>query len=148
MPDTQDLPAFDPDEFATAFIFANNAASNNATVTNPSDLGINLDLGNGQVKGIQFSDIPMNRMMVALKERYGHEPTKFYSACFRTWSLINIAHRPELSEWVIRHEDGAEMHDVMVEAAAVTKLDQHGEFPLNEFMESVRYFLSTKYADK
>ena len=88
------MPAFDPEEFATAFIFANNAASHHAIVTNPSTLGLRLDLGKGEVEEIWFTDIPENRMMSALKERYGHNTAKFASACARTMALEKLPTEP------------------------------------------------------
>lgn len=87
-------------------------------------------------------------MMSALKERYGHDMAKFASACARTMALITIAHRDELAEWVIPHTDDPELHDALLYTATVTRLDQEGDFPQGEFIETVRNFIATKYAGK
>jgi hypothetical protein len=76
-----------------------NAAVKRALVPSPTHFGLNLDLGE-KVEHISFTDIPMNRAMIALEERYGDDTDKFFSVTGRMWALFHIMHDPAMTEYM------------------------------------------------
>jgi len=138
----------DPDEFDTALNWAMNAAARKAIVTNPSKMGLNLDLGDGEVQRITFTDIPMNRAMMALKERYGSSD-KMYSVTLRIFALFQIMHNPAMEKWMRNGQEGwTEVNPAVTEAAATVTLDGDGNFPVETFFDKVKELAETKYKDE
>ncbi|MCL4559871.1 MAG: hypothetical protein M1281_04545 [Chloroflexi bacterium] len=150
-PTYDQLLPIDPDEFNTALNWVQNVATQKAQVTNPTDMGLNLDFGDGRVDHITFTDIPMNRMMIALKERYEDDPDKMYSISMRIFALFKIMHDPTVADkWMRKGEEEGvtEVHPGVTDAAATVRLNEEGYFPLDEFLARVKELADTKYKDE
>jgi len=144
-PKMEEAMPFDPDEFNTALNWYQNTYMNEAKIDKPSKFGVNLDYGNGKVDHIRFTDIPMNRGMIALKERYGHDTNKFFSISMRIFAFIHIMHEERLKKYTIAGEDFVKIHPAVTDAAALVMLDEHGNFPVDAFIEKVEELIKTKY---
>lgn len=141
------IEPIDPDEFDTALNWAMNAASRKAVVTDPSKMGLNLDLGNGRVEHIGFTDIPMNRALMALKERYG-DSEKMFFVSMRIFALFQIMHDPAMTKWMRQGGEFTEVHPAVTEAAATIMLNNDGNFPVDIFFAKVEELSKTKYKDE
>lgn len=148
LPSYDKLQTIDPDEFDTALGWYMNAAAKKAIVENPTNLGLTLIDENGKVSGIRFTDIPLNRGMVALKERYGNDSDKYFSVATRMFALFKILHDPALGEWMRRGEEITEVHPAVIDAAATVRINFEGNFTLEEFIVKVKELANTKYKDE
>lgn len=146
-PKFKDAIPFDPDEFNTALNWYQNTAIKKAQITNPEEFGVNINMGNGKVEHISFTDIPMNRGMIALKERYGHDTDKFFSIAMRIFALIHIMHDDHLKKYQRIGEDFTEVHPAVTDAAALVMLGEDGFFPVELFISQVEELIKTKYID-
>jgi hypothetical protein len=146
-PKFEDAQPFDPAEFNTALDWYENAALKKAQVDNPEKFGAIFDFGNGKVEEIRFTDIPMNRGMIALKERYGDDQDKFFSIVLRIQSLFKIYQDGVVEKYIRRKGEIVEIHPAVVDAAASVKLNDQGWFPVDKFLETVDELIHTKYKD-
>jgi hypothetical protein len=85
-------------------------------------------LEKGKVEQIGFTDIPMNRGMIALKERYGDDTDKFFSITMRIFAMIHIMHDPKMNKYMRESGEYTEFHPAVLDAAAVVMLDKDGNF--------------------
>lgn len=144
-PKMEEAQPFDPDEFNTALNWYQNAYMHQAHVSNPENYKVNIDYGNGKVDQIGFTDIPMNRGMIALKERYGHDTLKFFSITMRIWAMFHIMHDPNMKKYIRHGEEYDEFHPAVLDAAALVMLDKDGNFPVDVFFSKVEELIETKY---
>ena len=147
LPTFEEMPPIDPDVFIVAINFAMNAASGNAITDDPTKMGVNLLDEDGSVSKIRFADIPMNRAMLALKERFAGDSDMFASAATRMFALGNIFEDPRFYKWIKHGNDSDEVHEAVIEADATVMLDAEGEFPPDEFLLKVEELTETKYKD-
>lgn len=147
LPPFEEMPPIDPDVFIVAVNFAMNAASGNAITDDPTKAGINLVEENGSVSELRFTDIPMNRAMLALKERFAGDSAMFSSAATRMFALGKVLEDPRLSKWIKHGDDSDEVHEAVIETAATIRLDANGEFPLDKFILQVEELTESKYKD-
>ncbi len=147
LPKFDQIQPIDPDEFDTALNWAMNAASGKAIVTNPSKTRLNIDLGNGKVEQIGFTDIPINRAMMAITERYGNSD-KNYFVSMRMFALFHIMHNPAMNKWMKKGEEMIGLHPAVIEAAATVMLGSDGNFPVNSFLAKVEQVAKTKYKEE
>ncbi len=137
LPSPDQLPAFDPDEFATAYNFAGNVVQGKASMSDPEDDEMCMISDDGRVTIIPPPDDPISLLLIALLERYRDSPLKYISAAYRILALTRIKNAPELRPWV-RYRDGSwEMYPALLDAAAVTPLTEEGTFPLEELVREV-----------
>ncbi len=140
LPSPDQLPAFDPDEFATAYNFAGNVVQGKASMSDPEDDEMCMISDDGRVTIIPPPDDPISLLLIALLERYRDSPLKYISAAYRILALTRIKNAPELRPWVRYREGGWELHPTLLDAAAVTPLTEDGTFLLEELVKNVRRF--------
>ncbi len=143
-PTFNQMGPIDPDEFNTALSWAMNAASKRAQITNPTKLGVNIDLG-GNIERISFTDIPLNRALVALKERYGDNTDKFFNISNRIFAFFHIMKDPAMALYIKKGVELTEVHPAVTDAAAEVMLDSEGNFPPDIFFSKVKELAATKY---
>ena len=146
-PKFEDAQPFDPAEFNTALSWYENAALKKAKVDNPQDYGATFDFGNGKIERIAFTDIPLNRGMIALKERYGDDQDKFFSIVLRIQSLFKLYQDKNVEKYLRRNGEIVEIHPAVIDAAATVKLNDQGWFPVDKFIETVDELIHIKYKD-
>jgi len=148
IPRYDEIVAFDPDEFVTAFTWAMNAVSGNAQIGDPAKLRLNLVEEDGSSMQLRFADTYLARITIAMKERYGKvNKTKYYSAGFRIFALIELLKSGKLASWVRPvpgETDAEEIADSVIEAAAVVRLNKQLKFPIREFIRKVKEIDATK----
>jgi hypothetical protein len=142
IPKYNEMPAFDPDEFVTAFIWAMNAGSGRALIGDSTRLRVNLVDDDGSRVEYRVADTFMARMTIALSERYAEvDKRKYYSAAVRIFALMDLIRSGKLASWIRNtpgDADSDEISDSVIEAAAVMKLNKELQFPIREFIRKVK----------
>jgi len=146
-PKFEDAQPFDPAEFITALEWYQNAALNIAKIENPNEFGFGFKSGDGKVNNYSFTDIPFNRGMFALKERYGDDQDKFFSIVVRTQALFKIMHDEKIKKYMREGGKYTEVHPAVTDVAAFAKVGKDGFFLIDEFIKTVEEFIHTKYKD-
>jgi hypothetical protein len=148
LPTFDEMQPLDIDVFNTAFNFAMNAYTGDAKVEDASKRGLNIVDDDGSVTEIRFTDIPMNRMMTALLERFGAN-SQCASATGRIWALLDLLRNDQLKDWVRKGDDASfvEIHPAVIDAAATVMMDSHGQFPLDDFLSKVKEIDQARYQD-
>lgn len=144
-PEFDHLPPIDPDEFATAFNWAMNAASGRAIIADPSDLRLGFRGIDGGIHEIRFTDTVLARITIAMKERYGDNTEKYVSASGRIFALLRLLQSGELSDWIRPDPSDPgnyEIHPSLVEAASNVRLTRNCTFPRDEFLRTVEQLAS------
>ena len=140
LPAYDEILTFSADEFATAFAWAMNAVSGAAQLPSAANRGLKIFDEDGEYE-YRFEDTPTTRVIMAMGERYGAGNRKYHSAIARITALLQLVGGGGLEPWVRPSPDDpdhTEIHDAVVAAAAVASLDEHLEFPVLEFMQTVR----------
>jgi hypothetical protein len=142
IPSYDEIVAFDPDEFATAFQRAMNAVSVSAVFRDPATFRITLPDVDGRALQYGLADEPQTGIILAMWERYGTvDPTKGHSAVARVFALLHFVSQGGLEPWVSKApgRSGDMYIDArVIAAAAVVGLDEHLQFPVREMMRQVR----------
>lgn len=146
-PKFEDAQPFDPDEFNTALNWYQNAALNIAKIKNPNEYGFGFETGDGNVENYGFTDIPLNRGMFALKERYGDDQDKLFSMIFRIQALFKIMHDEQIKKYMREGGEYTEVHPAVTDAAAFAIIGNDGFFTVDEFIKTVEELIHTKYKD-
>ena len=147
LPKFEDAQPFDPAEFNTALDWYQNTALKIAKIENPNEFGFVFESGDGSVKNYSFTDIPFNRGMFALKERYGDDQDKFFSIVVRTQALFKIMHDEKIKKYMREGGEYTEVHPAVTDAAAFAIVGKDGFFPVDEFIVTVDELIHTKYKD-
>ena len=101
LPAYDEIVAFDPDEFATAFQWAMNAVSGAALIQDASTLRITLPDEDGARMDYRVADQPETRILIAMLERYGKaDDVKCHSAVVRIFALLDFVSQGGLEPWV------------------------------------------------
>jgi hypothetical protein len=126
-----------------------NAVSKTAIITSPEKMRLDLLHNDGSIQEISFNDTPVNRIIFAMKERYGEIDTaKYVGAISRILALLDMLTDRRLAEWIEKDKDDSKsvkIHSALIEAAAVTRLKRNGNFSRREFLRNVRELVNTKY---
>jgi hypothetical protein len=139
------IQPIDPDEFNTTLNWCMNASIGKAIVENPSKRRLSIVDDDGKVSHIHFTDIPMNRILMAIQERYEDDTDKYFSVAMRIFELFSIMHKPEMAKWMRVDEEITEVHPAVTDVAATVMLNAEGKFPLDEFLAKVKELAETKY---
>jgi len=142
LPDHSQLVSFDRHEFATAFNWAMNAISGAAQITDPTTIGFTYDEEDGTPMQVRFRDLPITRLGIAMRERYGAtDPEKSLSAIFRIWALMDLLRSGRLDAWLRPAPDGSGETEIampVIYAAGVVPLNREYLFPWYAFLREVR----------
>ena len=118
IPSYDEMLAFDPDEFATAFQWAMNAVSGTALIRDPARLRISLPDEDGSRLEYRMADQPETRIMMAMLERYGEtDDLKYHSAVARIFALLRFVSQGGLEPWVSKAPGAA--GDVYIHACVI-----------------------------
>ena len=94
----EDSVAFDPTEFQFAFAYAVEVAHAPATILhNPRDLKFSLKKGR-KTQRYTFTDIPMNRLGMAMVQRFRDDKVKYFSFMWRWFAFIDLVHSNVLGD--------------------------------------------------
>lgn len=142
LPRHDEMLEFDPDEFATAFGWAMNAVAGEAHIQDPTEIRLTFIDEDDEELQYHFADTPLARILIAMRERYLHvNKLKYYSASNRILALLDLLRTGRLGRWT-RPEagggDATEIHDSVIAAAAVVRLNRRLHFPVREFLRKVR----------
>lgn len=132
----KDTAPIDPDEFAFAFNLGVAATTYRMPMKSPREYKLNIK-SDGEMRSVQFADIPMNRMAFAIREHCGDDYDKFKSILARNIALIHVVRSDKAKSWMRIGPEAREIHPAVVEAAAVMPLDEKGEFDEGPFFKEV-----------
>ena len=140
IPRPKDIAPMDGDEFRQVLEWAAEIAYGCApdSVANPSEKQIHMDMGDGSIGTIQFTDIPQNRLVMAVSQHYRSNRPKFYSFMFRVWALMPILQGGLPPEYARQEGNGQAIHDAVFEVAATLPLTKRGEFHRARFLAELR----------
>jgi hypothetical protein len=128
------------EELGFAVAVGGAAASYKMPTPSPTKFGLALTENDGTVMNIRFTDIPLNRGMLAIREHCGGDPSKFFSLAFRLFALGSILRRKEIAPWIRRNVSPGvdEVHPAVIEAAATLPLNSRGHFDARTFFQKVK----------
>jgi hypothetical protein len=120
------------DDFAFAFEIAMKGVGKEILIRDPTSMGLTiLDDEAGQSTEIRFTDMPMTRALIALKEHFGDNPDIYQSMVWRIFGLLRILRDPDLSYWMKPDPDDSDallVHKALLDAAAILRLSEEGQF--------------------
>lgn len=135
------LGPMDRDYFAYAFELANSAGNLTMPVENPEQCDVTLvDEESDELTLVQFTDHPINRAMLALKNNCEGDSEKFYNLSMRFFAMFPVMRSEEVKKWMTQDKDRPDcilLHPAVVYAGAEVALDKEGEFNIEEFFERV-----------
>lgn len=126
-------------ELAYAHGVAGAAAFLKGPTENPQGYGLSIDLGSGDVQHLNFTDIPANRAMFAIKKEFGGG-AKFYALASRVYALQAVAQDARFERYsnpAADNPDMIEVDEAIFEVAATTPLPVMGDFDLDAFFAEV-----------
>ena len=137
---TECIPPISFGEFGFAIGIMNAAASLTMVVKNPELQSVTLyDDATGESELITLRDTPLNRMLAGLFEHFEEE--KCYAITLRWFALVRVAKHAQVGEWVKSTENGIELGDPLIHAAAQAELiwpGKKGNFKLREIVRLAR----------
>ncbi len=135
------LGPMDRDQFFFAFQIANSAGALSMPVNNPEQFGINLvDEEEESVKEIRFTDIPINRALLAVKKHFGDDTDSFQNFAMRFFAMFPVLGSDQVKKWEKTDPDDHRMallHPAVIYAGAEANLDEEGNFNQRTFFEIV-----------
>lgn len=134
--------AFEPVEFQLAFAYATEVGHSPATLLNrPTDAKISLKRG-GKIERLTFKDIPMNRLGIAMVQRYQNDQKKFFSFMWRWFAFIELIRSDVLGEEFCKRaksKDEPDMiHPFVIELAGSFPLTNEGKFDHGAFVAELQ----------
>jgi hypothetical protein len=126
---------FDPQEFLNTFNFAMHAMIRKNDANKPSKWGFTSEEEDGSLVRYQFSDTPMNRATMTVRDIY--EGDQFISYMHRLKALLDIVEDEGIAKWRKRVEGGYDIDDAVVMAAAIVPLTEEGDFPRDRFFQEI-----------
>ena len=118
------------EELSFALAVGSAAAAGQTPLSGVGGMGINVDLGDGDVRDIRLVDNPHNRAMIAIRDQFPRD--KFKSVMFRTWALGSLMKDSRMDSFTRASEDGdpkaIEVHEAVIEIAATMPLNKKGVF--------------------
>lgn len=137
LPRPHEALAFDPKEFAYVFDLAMHASMRKVDVNKPSKQGFSIVEEDGSIHEYRLGDTPMNRAILAVRDHFSGEQKKSYSAMLRIFALTDLMNSNALSQWTRETEEGREIHNAVLDAAATVNLTKKGKFPRDKFLKEV-----------
>lgn len=129
------------DTFLFYFDLAINAAEFKTPTTNPVKYGFTLIENDGSEQSYNFTDNPINRMVVAIKENMTEEEIQdlFPSVIARIFSLQALMGHKDLSSWIRSSQDNPDtvlVHPAVLAAAASAPIEEMS-FNLEKFLRLI-----------
>lgn len=134
--------AFDPVEFQFAFAYATGVSHAPATTLNrPTDVKIMLKNGRKKWR-YTFADNPMNRLGLAMAQRFRNDQQKYFSFMWRWFAFIELVYSGVLGDEFrkeAKSQDEPDMiHPYVVELAGSFPLTAKGRFEHGAFLAELR----------
>ena len=127
-----------PDELQYAISVGSAAAAGKIPKSGVGGMGVDiLDDETGETNRYELTDIPANRMAIAVRDQFSRE--KFPAVMMRSWALGPLLDDERMKPYIRQESDDGsfEMHEVVLEVAAVMPLNPEGEFNRNTFFKRV-----------
>jgi hypothetical protein len=143
-PNPDEFIPLDEEEFEFVMQLASAAGAYRMPMESPQKQGISLLKEDGSITELRLTDIPENRMAMAVRDHFEGEPDRdqrFKSGMLRVMAFGEMASSPRLAEWV-RKEEG-EVHQVMIHAAARAPLTGKLRFDEDAFVKIVEELIAT-----
>jgi hypothetical protein len=140
----------DPKEFAFLVQVAQAAGTMRTPVTNPEQFGFNLVSEDGETTGIRFTDHPVNRAMLAVKEHYGEDRDRAVAAMMRLMAFWVIYRTVECDRWKKKDPEDVGftlLHDSVMDVAATMPLNGDGHFDVPRFFAKVAEVAERDYPE-
>ncbi len=133
-------PRVDPEQFAFALQLGSAASTYRMPMESPSKMGVGLEMPDGTVQQIRFTDVPLNRLALAIREHFGPDRKTFASVMTRFFALQRLWKNNRMKKWVrkVEGEPGArEVNEAVFTAAATLAVNAQGRFDENLFFKKV-----------
>jgi hypothetical protein len=142
---------FDPVEFQFAFSYATEVSHGPATMLNdPKDAKISIKIGQ-KTKHFTFTDIPMNRLGLAMTQRFKNDSLKFSSFMWRWFAFIELVHSDVLGEEFRKKAKSKNepdmIHPYVIELAGSFPLTTSGKFKHSPFLKELKKKISQDKAE-
>lgn len=135
-----EIPAVDPDHFGFAIQVASAAHALKMPMKSPATEGGSIRFPDGREIQFNFTDIPANRALMAMRDHFGPDTNSFVAAAMRFFALHRLWPHERMKKWVKpspEEPDVVLMHDAVFQAAATLPLDDNGEFAEKAFFDRV-----------
>lgn len=138
--------AFDPVEWQFVFTYAVEVSHAPATVLNkPTDYKIRIR-DKKKSNTYVFNDIPMNRLAIAMSQRFTNEKIKYYSFMWRWFAFVDLINSNVLGEDLRRRakseDEPDEVHPSVIELTGRFPINKEGKFDHVAFMEELRQMVA------
>lgn len=130
----------DPEHFTFALQLGSAAGTYRMPMKSPAEAGMTLEMPDGTVQGIGFTDVPLNRFAFAIRDHFGSDRKSFTSFMMRFFALQRLSDSKRMKKWVRKVEgepDAVEVHQAVSVAAATLPLSAKGSFDANVFFKKV-----------
>jgi hypothetical protein len=142
----------DPEQFRFAMQLASAASSYRMPMDSPAKQRIMIEMPDGNVQQFSFTDIPMNRAAIAIRDHFAPDIETAMCALMRWRALARVISSPSMRKWERHSEEdpeGIEIHGAVIHAAAVMPLTKNGHFDKRKFFKTVEEIASSEeYAEK
>jgi hypothetical protein len=122
------IKAVEPERFLFALGVYQAAAAIKGPYVNPSEFSFSLVEKDGSAIKIQFTDIPENRGMLAVKKEFP-DANEFQNLSFRIMTFSEVLRDRKLIKMgLVRHGEGGdiEIHDAVINALAMAPFRKSG----------------------
>lgn len=141
------VPPIDPKEFHSAYMLYVNAAARRVLIQNPAKREPILHEEEDNTIGVyHLTDNPVSRGLTALSNRYQEDHQQYHAISHRIYALTNLIGTKTLKGWCKRIAGGYDVHDAVIDAAAVVMMTKDGEFPPDTFLREVAKIAKENYS--
>ena len=139
-PRPENIKPVDPEQFGFAMQLGSAAASYRMPMESPTKQGLNIEMSDGTVQRLAFTDIPMNRAAMAIRDHFAPDMETARAAMMRWMALIRISSSEKMTRWRRRpadDSDNIEIYAAVFDAAATVPLTDTGDFDEELFFRKV-----------
>jgi hypothetical protein len=141
--------AFDEDEFQFAFAYATEVAHAPATMlNNPRNVKFKIKKGR-KTERLVMKDNPMNRLGLAMVQRFQNDQRKYFSFMFRWFAFLDLIKSDvldgRLRKKAQKEGEPEEIHTEIVRLAGSFPLTTSGKFDQPAFLAELKQRMSQYY---
>ena len=126
-----------PEEFRFALEVGVAAGSFQMPMESPSKYHFAIKDEDGAVDEYQFTDTPMNRFGMAVKEHFGADRLKMASFMLRWFAFHKVVELPACAPYIRETAEGRSIHSSVMDTAAQHPLNREWEFDETTFFKRV-----------
>jgi hypothetical protein len=141
------LEPVDPEQFGFAIQIASAAHAFRMPMESPSTQGVNIEMGDGEIKRLVFTDIPINRAFMAMRDHFAPDFDTFQRVGLRFFALHKIWNSKNMEKWTKKDKDDPSVvliNEAVFRAGATCPLNEKGEFEETSFFMAVEKFANEK----